>query len=123
LASRIENARITSTSLGYEDHGIMTAFVYLEGDGWGVGFGGYALDGYDKDARQRWAANGFGLEFIRAVMRVAGVEQWEKLPGKVVRVDTEGAGGRALRLGHFLKDDWFDPKELAERFQRETANV
>lgn len=31
---KIENAKITSTSLGYEGHGIMTAYVTLEGAGW-----------------------------------------------------------------------------------------
>ena len=119
--SEIKNAVIKSTSLGYEDHGILTCYVYLEGDGWGVGFGGYALDGYDKSAKRRWAANGYGVEFIRAIMRVAGVEVWEKLPGKSVRVDTEGWGGKALRLGHFLKDDWFDPKELAVQVEQTEA--
>lgn len=119
--TQVQNARIRTTSLGYEDHGIFTAFVMLEGDGWGCGFGGYALDNYDKVAKQRWAANGFGLEFIRAVMRVAGVESWEKLPGCFVRAETEGLGGQILRIGHITKDDWFDPKELAARFH--TAEV
>jgi hypothetical protein len=110
----INNARITGTSLGYEDHGILTSYVHLEGDGWGVSFGGYAFDGYDNKAKRRWASNGFGLEFIRAVMRVADVKSWEDLPGKVVRVELEGLGGRALRIGHFLKDDWFNPAALVE---------
>ena len=48
--SEIKNARITRTTLGVEDHGILTAFLHLEGDGWGIGFGGYALDEPRKTA-------------------------------------------------------------------------
>ena len=32
----VENAKITYVQLGYEDHGILTLMLGLEGDGWGV---------------------------------------------------------------------------------------
>ena len=39
MKTKIENAVISGTMFGIEDHGIMTAMVYLSGDGWGGGFG------------------------------------------------------------------------------------
>lgn len=51
MATEIKNARIESTMLGYEDHGILTAFVTVGGDGWGCGFGGYGLDQWSEGRR------------------------------------------------------------------------
>ena len=109
----IKNAKITGTTLGREDHGIMTAWLHLEGDGWGVGFGGYGLDSYDKDAKKR-IGHAYGMAFIMGVLDVVGVDSWEKLKGQHVRVETEGWGGKAHRIGHIMSDKWFDPKALAE---------
>ena len=36
----ILNGRIKSTFLGREDHGILTAYLQIEGESWGCGFGG-----------------------------------------------------------------------------------
>jgi hypothetical protein len=51
----IENAKITSTSLGQEDHGIFTCYVLCEFGSGGCGFGGYALDEWveSKEAQSR----------------------------------------------------------------------
>ena len=38
------NAKIKSTKLGYEDHGILTCFLILEQESSSQGFGGYRLD-------------------------------------------------------------------------------
>lgn len=38
------NAKIKSTMLGFEDHGIMTCFLQLEQASSGQCFGGYRLD-------------------------------------------------------------------------------
>jgi hypothetical protein len=109
--SEIHNAKITGTMLGYEDHGIMTCFIYLEWDGAGVGFGGYGLDEYDKDLKKRVGV-GKSLDFIKEIMEVVGVQKWEDLKGQYVRVDSEGWGGTALGIGNLLKDKWLYPKEF-----------
>lgn len=114
--TKIENARISGTMLGREDHGIMTAFVHLEGDGWGVGFGGYGLDQWDDAGRKR-LGSAYGMAFIAAVLDVVGVTTWEQLTGQHVRVESEGWGGKARRLGHITKDKWFDPVALAEEYR------
>ena len=94
------NAKITSVILGPEDHGIFTAFVYLDlEDGTSQGFGGY-------DLRHKDAA----FKFMAGVMRVAHVEEWQKLPGCAIRARREDCLIRAV--GDLLKPDWFVAKEM-----------
>lgn len=112
--TEIQNAKIDSTHLGPEDHGIMTAYVYVSGPSWGCGFGGYSLDSWDEIKGRRIGV-GFGVDFITSVLRVVGVDRWEKLPGQHVRVDM--SGGRITRIGHIIKDDWFNPKDLADELK------
>ena len=116
MTTIIENAVIESTMLGYEDHGIFTAFVFVKGSGLGCGFGGYRMDQWDEAKKERIAKNGYGLEFIKRVLAVVGAPTWEKLPGHHCRVETEGLGGGIRRIGNIIDDKWFDPKELAREF-------
>ncbi len=44
----IKNAKIEKTTLGFEDHGIMTLFIYLDYGGSGQGFGGYGFGSKSK---------------------------------------------------------------------------
>jgi hypothetical protein len=118
----IVNARITSTRLGYEDHGILTGMLMLDYGWGGQGFGGYALDRrppQDAEGRRsgsRRPSLACGL-WIARVLKVVGVENWEDLPGKYVRVDHEH--GKIHRIGNVLHDNWFDPgaelKALSEQ--------
>lgn len=114
MTTKIENALITGTTLGLEDHGIFSAYVAVEGEGWGVSFGGYALDQWDESEKRR-IGTVFGMEFIAGVMHAVGVQSWEALKGKHCRIETEGWGGRALRIGHITKNQWFDPAALAAK--------
>ena|SRR5687767_14752714 len=65
-------ARIERTSLGYEDHGIPTAFLHCAGHGWGQGAGGFHLGGA---AMHAW---------VMGVIDALGCETWENLPGRSV---------------------------------------
>lgn len=97
--SKIQNARIEDTKLGFEDRGILTCMIYLDyGDGGHQGFGGYALG---KEYTDKW---------LRGLLKVIGVDNWEDLKGKHVRARI--VGGKIIELGHLLKDEWFDPKNL-----------
>lgn len=111
MGTLIENAVIESTMLGEEDHGIFTCYIHVSGDGWGCGFGGYALDQYDKEQKKR-IGTAYGLEFIKRILETLEIGQWEKLKGTPVRVETEGVGRGIKRIGHFRKNRWFDPAEL-----------
>ena len=43
-----------------------------------------------------------------------GVEKWEDLVGKYIRVESEGLGGGIVKIGNIIENKWFDPKELAQ---------
>ncbi len=116
------NAQIKSTSLGWEDHGIFMAWLHVEWPGAGIGFGGYSIDEYDSKIGHRIDKTGDGLEFIRAIMKTVGVEKWEDLEGKYIRIETEGWGGKAIRIGHLLEDKWFNPTEFFEA-QKRVRNI
>lgn len=118
----IKNARISGTMIGEEDHGIFTCYVFLDGSGFGGGFGGYALDEYVKEKKKRFGT-AYGLQFIIRILKTLGVTEWEKLKGTPCRVETEGVGDRITKIGHFIEDRWFDPAEMLEEMnQMETAS-
>jgi hypothetical protein len=105
----IYNARIKSTSLGTEDHGILTFYLHLEWNGGGCGFGGYALDEYDK-AMDKRIATARGLQCIQEVMRVVGVSSWESLAGKYIRVEQDDSEYTIHKIGNLMEDNWIDLK-------------
>ena len=114
----IENARITDTMLGIEDHGIMTFILFCEFQSGCCGFGGYALDDYDKAKGQRIGV-GKSLDAIKQIIDVVGVESWEDLKGKHIRVEHTGLGGTVERIGNVIQDKWFCPKDFFESEKKE----
>ena len=98
----IDNALITGTSLTRE-RGFMTSYLYLEGDGWGCGFGGMVL----TSNRHEMGCN-YGMEFVEAILETLEKEKWEDLPGTHCRARTRGAGSSIDVIGHIIKDQWFD---------------
>lgn len=101
------NAIIRETFLGMEDHGIMTAYLRLEWDGGGQSFGGYAFGSFSNPI-----SSPFGMEFVRRVLDVVGVEQWEQLKGKHVRM--RGDWSKVEAIGNIVKDAWFDPSTIGQ---------
>jgi len=101
----IRNATINSTMLGVEDHGIMTFNLNLDYGNLNQGAGGYALDQYDETQKKR-VGSALGMEMIMQLMKVVGVEKWEDLKGKNIRV--QSSWNKVHAIGHFLKDEWLD---------------
>ena len=115
-----ENGRIESTMLGVEDHGIFTAVLMLAFDGTGQGFGTHALDEPIEEDGKFVGRHGtaYGLDHIMRILEVVGVNRWEDLPGKYVRVQRDGGRFDLIsRIGHITKDSWFDPKKHAEEWR------
>lgn len=106
--SEIKNAKIESTMLGIEDHGIMTCFLYLDYGGSCQGFGGYGLDSYNESLKRRVGTD-YGLEFIKCILDTVGVEKWEDLPGKYIKADADF--DRVRGIGNIIKDKWFYPEK------------
>lgn len=109
LGYRIENALIEKVDLSMADHGCFTLAMTLDGCGWGVVYGGYCLGkgylGADDDFFDGSAA---GMEYLMRIMDTVGVERFQDLKGKYVRVATKGWGDSVKIIGNILKDKWFD---------------
>jgi hypothetical protein len=108
----IENGRIDSTMLGYEDHGVLTFWLMLSFAGSGQGFGGWVLDGKpaERTARAERVASAACGVAVAGILRAVGVEKWENLKGAHVRVRRDGERGTISAIGHIIEDKWFDPK-------------
>lgn len=109
LGYKIENALITSVDLSMADHGCFTLSMVLEGGGWGVTYGGYCLGkgylGADDDFFDGSAA---GMEYLMRIMDTVGVERFQDLKGKYVRVAIKSWCDSVKIIGNILKDKWFD---------------
>lgn len=96
-------ARVESTHLGNEDHGIFTAMLHVNYGGSVQGVGGYVLGDHASD-------------FIQGVLCACGVDSWEKVKGRTILVLTDGESFGAAVLGienlptepgeRFLFADW-----------------
>lgn len=91
----IQNAKIESTNLGYEDHGILSMNVNFVGPGWGQGTGCYA-------------ANAGMREWIKSMIDAVGVSRWEDLKGATVRIRRNSEYGPIVSVGNLLEEKWFD---------------
>lgn len=109
----IENVRITNTFLGIEDHGFLTCYLTVEGSGFGVTIGGYALDSYDKEKKKRIPTQE-GFELIKRILDVAGVSSWEELINKEIRVERKSPFGRLTKIGNIIDDEWLDFESFFE---------
>ncbi len=92
---KVTNAKITSTMLGLEDHGIPTCWVTLEFPPGVREFGGYDLRHY-------------GVTFIVKVCEVVGVEKWEDLKSKFCRIRHDHE--KIYAIGNTVEDRWYSPE-------------
>jgi len=91
-------AKIEKTSLGYEDHGIFTAWAYVTYGFASQGIGGYALSAYDKNSKEQVGTR-YGMEWIIRFLRACGVDSWEKLQGRTVYALFADPGAHGLVVG------------------------
>jgi hypothetical protein len=114
--STILNAHITSTSLGYEDHGILTFGLGLDiADGTSCVFGGYALDKYNEETKKRYCPP-YSMGLITRIMKVVGVSKWEDCKGEYIRVVSNGWGRSITKIGNLMKDEWLDILEFFKEY-------
>jgi hypothetical protein len=113
----VRNAVIKSARIDMGDRGLLTAWLDLDYGGSGQGFGGYSL--YLPKSYSHHRLESVAGHFIFRVMEVAGVERWDQVPGKTVRVRAEHCGVEAI--GHIVKDDWFCPADDFAAISKATA--
>lgn len=112
---RIENALITNVDLSMADYGCLTLAMTLEGGGWGVVYGGYCLGkGYLGADDNFFSGSASGMEYLIRIMDTVGVERFQDLKGKYVRVALKGWGSSVKIIGNIIKDQWFDAETFFE---------
>jgi hypothetical protein len=106
---KIENALIENVDLSMADHGCLTLEMTLKGYGWGVVYGGYCLGrGYLGADDHFFLGSADGMEYLIRIMDTVGVERFQNLKGKYVRVATKDWGSSVKIIGNIIKDQWFD---------------
>ena len=108
---KIKNAKISSTMLGREDHGVMTFMIFINADGFNCGVGGYCLDEFNS-ATQTRAFRAKSMEVISKILEVVGVDEWEDLPGKYIRFEDNGLGSTVTKIGNIIEEKWLDLEEF-----------
>ena len=116
--SKITNMKITNVSLSMADHGCLTFRLTLEGGGCGVGYGGYCI-GHGYLGADKFEGDPYGIECLMRIMDTVGVEHWEDLKGKYIRIVDNGWGSTVTTIGHIIEDKWFNVKEFFERKYKE----
>lgn len=120
--AEICNAKITSVSLTMADHGCLTFWVTVAGGGWGVSIGGYKIGTGYLGANHFKVEYGDGLEAMMRIMDTVGVERWEDLKDKYVRVELNGLGEPVKKIGNVIDNKWFDVGEFFETKVKEHKN-
>ena len=109
----IENALIESVDLSMADHGCLTLAMTLKGSGWGVVYGGYCLGkGYLGADDNFFSGSASGIEYLMRIMDTVGVERFQNLKGKYVRVATKGLSNPVKIIGNIIDDKWFDAENI-----------
>lgn len=113
------NAVITGTFLGYAN-GIATFFIRLQQEDKVHDYGNWSLAAYDESLDEQVGTQA-GMNLILDLLKTLELNCWEELTGKAIRIRT--FGGEVTQLGHYLKNQWFDIKKTAQKFQPEDSNA
>ena len=122
MMSNIENAIIDDVSISMADHGCITFMVFIKGNGWFTSVGGY-VNGHGYIGSDYWEGCGSAVVAMMKIMDTVGVEKWEDLKGKYIRVESDGWGSSIHKIGNIIKDNWFDIKEFFEKTKDEKPYV
>jgi len=101
------NARIEAAHLFIDDHGFLGCSIDLDYGSSVQTFGVYDL--YNPDN----CTNAFAGHFLLSVMRIADVQDWKHLVGKIVRAEIND--GLIKAIGHVIHEDWFRPTDFFKK--------
>ncbi len=108
----IKNATLDSASIEMGDRGFLSAGVTLDyGDSGFQGFGHSFAIHLPKNYKH-WKLESVAGHHIMRLMQVAGVDNWDKMKGRTVRVKCSNEINPVITaIGHITKNDWFCPAE------------
>ena len=85
-------AKISKAKLEIKSQGILNFWIYVDyEEGCSQGVGGYSLDEYDKEKKDR-VGTAYGCEMIRRLLVAMDVDDFSEMAGKMVWVIGEGEG-------------------------------
>ena len=102
------NARIKDTKLGFIGNDILTFDLVLDIQGGGaVVVGGWAMAEYDKN-KQKIVGTAYGTSVIMRILQVVGVDTWEQLKGKYIRIKDCHLDDRVTAIGNLMEEEWIN---------------
>ena len=114
MKREIENAQITGVSISMADHNCLTFRIYLKGAGFMCVIGNYRI-GIGMEGADYWEGNGASLVGMMKIMDTVGVSTWEGLERMYCRISYAEDGKTVQKIGHLLKDKWFDVREFFQQ--------
>ena len=111
----IENVQISRVDLSMADYCVLTLEMPITGNGWGCVYGGRVI-GQGYLGANEFKGSPMGIEYIMRIMDIVGVEKFNEMSGKYIRVARTGWGDPIRIIGNLIKDRWFD----ADRFFENT---
>lgn len=109
----IRNVLVTRVDLSTLNHSCLTLELTLEGQGFGVIYGGISL-GFGYVGSDKFEGSAKGNEYIMRVMDTVGSDSFIGMKGKYVRVAIKDGRLSSICkiIGHIIEDKWFDPDKL-----------
>jgi hypothetical protein len=120
-----ELGKIEGVFFGIEDHGILTFMMTFDFGGSGQGFGGYALDTYNKETKKREGIAA-GTDLVLELLNLFGVSSLGEIRGRYAYAIRDGdhhnsqiigvripkpEGGRCFMIGDWQKKHWPEEHE------------
>ncbi len=107
----LENMKITSVDLSMRDHGAITLMMAMEGNGIGTIYGGICL-GHGYLGAKEFSGSEKAMPYIMRIMDVVGVECFNDMKGKYVRVAIKTFSSPVKIIGNIIEDKWFNPESF-----------
>ena len=112
--NEILNAKITSTRLGRDEEGRLSATIRLDGGGWYSIYTVPFLDTWDMVDAEYKSHTPEGYKSLIKLMQAIGVSSWEDMVDTYVRAEIEPQERKVVKIGHILLNKWFDWDEFQE---------
>lgn len=120
METKILNAKIKSAPITIERGFMVCAGIIVQmSDGTECMFGGGYMLGNANDIEKNMICPNILAFHVGQIMNIAEVQAWDKLPGKTIRVESEGLGGGIIAIGNIIKDEWYHIKDTMHRFEDE----